>query len=455
MSSTLEQLNQFSEKPNGAGWRTDSSKITLLADYIWCRTLTPGLTLETFLKRFEPLADYGPENNKYPLDAVNSLANRKVSVARRLDLMALYVDALDLATSSGEELNILLIDYLNVMLEPYLQGSIKPLPDEDVPEPVKEQPVKPSFTTGKIVLSDRIRAVIKTFSEAELANLKPKQIFAILEEQGIKVTPTLRSTTSRLLTEAKQNAVIAEQNSAAPVQNSAQPEEALTLPLVAPAAPPPEPPKQKAKRKEKVKPFESEALKSAAYKAGERVVYTPPPELGMAPARGVIKATDGDTACDIMLDDGSRLFNVPMRDLQLRSVEAEPLPDVPFDYDRNPIVNIQKLNYPMTAEMLAEVDAKLNPMQSGENGDQLPGILKIEPAGQVLMDISLRVEQTPYYVQIQLVTAVPQPCIVAKLTNVEQNKIVHVLPPRRSIIGTYTFVDQAERFAAVLEILKD
>jgi hypothetical protein len=464
MSSTLEQLNQFSEKPNGAGWTTDSSKITLLADYIWCRTMTPGLTLETFLQRFEPVADYGPDNNKYPLDAVNSLTSRKVSTPRRLDLMALYVDALDLATTKGEELNILLIDYLNVMLEPYLQGAIKPLPDADEPAPDQVEPapvkekklVKPSFTTGKVVIADRIRGAIKSFPEAQLSEIKPKQIFEILQAQNLQITPTVRSSTSKMLNEARQTAVIAAQNSAQPVKNSGQPEVTTappeaTQPLVAPAAPPPEPPKQKAKRKGKVKPFELEAVKTAAYVAGARIVYTPAPELGMPPARGVIQATDGDTACDIMLDDGSRLFNVPLRDLKLKSVESEPLPDVPFDYDRNPIGNIQRLSYPMSAETLAEVDAKLNPVYD----DQLPGAFKIEPAGQVLMDISLRVDQSPYYIQVQLVTAVPQPLIIAKLTNVEQNKIVHVLPPRRSIIGTYTFVDQAEQFAAVLEIPKD
>lgn len=465
MISTLEQLNQFSKKPTGGNWKTDAHKITLLADYIWCRTLTPGLTLETFLQRFEPVADYDPENNKFPLDAINSLRDGKVTVAQRLDLLALYVDTLDLAANQGEELNILLIDFLNNMVDHYLAGAIKPVASEETQaateetQPVLEEaPAEPTVeaesnkpvsrkgqkrATAANSMSERIRKIISALSAEELATAKPKVIIAVLAEQGVEITPTIQVTASKLLSAARQS-------SAPPEKKSAPPE--IQADLVQPAAPPPEAPvPQKAKRKPKPKPFTPAALDTAPYKVGARIVWTPPPAMCAPPARGVIKATDGDTACDIVLDDGSRLFNVPMQDLRISSTEADPLPDVPFDYDRNPIQDIRKLTHPMTAQLLAEIDAKLNPVYE----DQLPGTFKIQAAGQVLMDISLRVEETPYYVQVQLVTAVPQPVIVAKLTNVEQNKIVHVLPPRRTIVGTYTFVDQAAGVAVTLEIPKD
>lgn len=457
MISTLEQLNQFSKKPTGTGWATDSHKITLLADYIWCRTLTPGLTLETFLKRFEPVADYGPENQKFPLDAINSLKARKVTVAQRLELLALYVDTLDLAAEQGEELNILLIDFLNSVVDHYLANNARPAKAEEtqtvsapaeVPKPAYDEADELDAGFGQAgnianSMSARIRKLISAIPADQLATARPKLITDQLAAQGVEITPTIRVTTSKLLSAAKQN-------SGQPVQNSGQPE--LQVDLVQPAAPPPEAPApKKTKRKPKLKEFTSAALDTAPYKAGVRIVWTPPPELCAPPARGVIKATDGDTACDILLDDGSRLFNVPMKDLHIRDIESDPLPDVPFDYDRNPIQDIRKLTYPMTAQTLEEVHAKLNPVYA----DQLAGTFKVEAAGQVLMDISLRVEATPYYVQLQLVTAVPQPVIVAKLTNVEQNKIVHALPPRRTIVGTYTFVDQAAGIAVMLEVPKD
>lgn len=434
------------------------------------------MQLNTFLQRFEPLADFSQENLKHPADAVemklpsskaqaDARNTRKFTSGEILDLLSIYVDMLDLAGAEGTELDLLLVDFLNVTTQAYLDGAIKPAavsaePEIDTTAPEETADVTPQISAqaendsggaevakaGRGTLRGKIRAVIQSFPLAELQTIAPKDVMKKLEAEGIEITAAVRTSTSVLLKEAKAAGVIV------PAAPLVQLHEEAAVPADAPvAAPPPEPSDvEKPKKKTRSKATAKASLDTTQYKVGTRIVWTPPSVMNAPPMRGVIKATDGETACDIMLDDGQLIFNVPMISLHVKSVEQDPLPDVPFDYDRNPITDIKLLTYPMTSEMISDIENKMNPVHD----DQLPGTLKIQPPGTILFEMSLRVENTSYYVQVHVVTAVPQTVVIAKLVDVEQNRIVHVLPPRRTIVGNYTFVDQAAAKVVKLDIPK-
>jgi hypothetical protein len=373
MDSALTQLTRFTEKPNGENWATNRDKVKLLIDYIWCRTLTPGLQLATFLERFEPLADYSEENLKHPADAVEKLLpHTKAQAAKAgtakfeqdqiLDLLAIYVDMLDYAASIGEDVSIGLADFLQQIRNPYLRGEIKPSVDN-----------------------------VKSGAEQSQDTVPP--------------------------------------------------------PADPPPAKPPEAPKRKRATKANKQALQVEAPVIAN---NTRVLWTPDPALQLPPARGVVKnAGSAAGVYDLLLDDGQFVTDVPAVDLFNTDTAANPLPDVPFDYDRNPIKDIHYMAKELTADVLAQIEDSLNPVYL----DQLPGTFKISEPGLILKELRYRVGETDDYVQLYVTTAVPQPVIVANLID-SSGKIIHALPPRRTIIGEYTFVNQAASKAVKLTVTK-
>lgn len=347
------------------------------------------------MQRFAPYADANDINLKMPHRAVaimleNEPGNQR-NISRHaprpfytdevIDMLALYIDMLDLAVERGEDLRMDLVDFIDKVREHYLAGAL-------IPESAEPR-----------------------------SSVKDREAAGDIPEAAPRRKPGRPR-------KQKSEADVAPPPAAPPVATTGE------APLKKRGRPP--------KKKAIVDAVVPKQSLPAGLVVGARVVWTPPPELQVPPARGIIVKTSADcTTCTLQCDDGQLVTNVACYGLELTTVEKDPLPDVPFDYDRNPITAMSELTYVVPDGVAEAVQAQLDlTIDDACNDDFFR--LDLACAG--------------YTVLLEVVIAVPKNVLLASLLRRDDESIVHTLPPRHALFGTYTFVDMAASCAVKLTV---
>lgn len=149
----IELIKQFGKQPGCERYTADGERIKMLSDYLWCRQLTPGLTFEVYLQRFQPLADFDPLNRKHPEDAIHYFCPRAAKQATDqgmpqwnakevVDFVALYVDMIREAEATGQEPPMTLQQFLEQMAGPYKQGAFAQPAEPAAPREPKAKKTK-------------------------------------------------------------------------------------------------------------------------------------------------------------------------------------------------------------------------------------------------------------------------------------------------------------------------
>ncbi len=146
--TVLEMLKEFCKQPGCEVYAGDGKRADLLNEYLWVRQLAPGLTLETFLERFAPLADHNDENRKHPDEASRFHCPRAKSQADKLGVrqwaakevvnyQALYVDMIREAEAQATPVPMTYDVFLGAMREPFLAGEFNVAPPPPAPKAKK------------------------------------------------------------------------------------------------------------------------------------------------------------------------------------------------------------------------------------------------------------------------------------------------------------------------------
>ena len=141
--ATKSLLKEFSKRPGCEDYKNDGDRIKLLTLFVLVRHLAPGLTLDTFLELFAPMADYNEENKKHPEDALSFFCprNKKAADARGVrqwsakevaDYLTAYVDRLR-ASEAMQQPVVPFNEFLATQFEAFARG------DYNVPEPEAEK----------------------------------------------------------------------------------------------------------------------------------------------------------------------------------------------------------------------------------------------------------------------------------------------------------------------------
>ena len=133
---THDLLRDFSNLPEGARYAADGEKLKLLSLYILLRSLTPSLTFELFLEKYQPIADFTADNRKHPDDAVYYHCPRSAKQAAAqnmpqwsakevVDILVLYTDMCRVADAAGEPVPMTLDEYLAMDGPAFKRGEIE------------------------------------------------------------------------------------------------------------------------------------------------------------------------------------------------------------------------------------------------------------------------------------------------------------------------------------------
>lgn len=133
---TYALLRDFEKQEGCDRYSADSQKIKLISDYAWVRRLTPDLTFEQFLERYQAVADFDAENRKHPDDSLKYHCPRAKSQADKagklqwsasevVDLLVLYVDACRLADQFNME-PLSLEEFLAPNADAFKEGKLAP-----------------------------------------------------------------------------------------------------------------------------------------------------------------------------------------------------------------------------------------------------------------------------------------------------------------------------------------
>lgn len=136
MTKPIPQLlTEFSSRPHCQGSVTDKKKIELMVHYLWLRQLCPELPFETFLDKYEKVADYDADNLKHPADSIKKWLPAKsaatppdvatYSKADVVELLTVYVDMIRAAEAVGKPIPMTLNAFLSSpkILEAFRAGA--------------------------------------------------------------------------------------------------------------------------------------------------------------------------------------------------------------------------------------------------------------------------------------------------------------------------------------------
>ena len=145
--SIQTMIRQFAKQPGCERYSGDAEKVRLLEEYLWCRQIVPGLSIDVFLGLYAAVADFNSENAKHPADAIKNLLPRQKKQADTqathhwsskevVDFVALYVDMIREAEQKSTPIPMTFNEFLvsPALLEGFHAGHFKEEPAPKAPK---------------------------------------------------------------------------------------------------------------------------------------------------------------------------------------------------------------------------------------------------------------------------------------------------------------------------------